>query len=58
MVALNLTKLELQSLRLLKRHMPMWFREDSDERGTYEGAARRVVERLIKRGEAHEQGCG
>ncbi len=39
---------ERHALRLLRRHFPMWFREDSDGRGTYENRARAVIERLMR----------
>lgn len=48
--AADLTEEEREALRLLRRHMPMWFREDSDERGTYENRARAVLDRLLAGG--------
>ncbi len=46
--AADLNGEEREAIRLLRRHMPMWFREDSDERGTYENRARAVLDRLLK----------
>lgn len=48
---IELSVQDLEAIRLLRRHMPMWFREDSDEMGTHENRARDVLDRLLAHSE-------
>ena len=47
---MKVTAEEIEALRFLRRHFPLWFREDSDGCGTHEQRARDVLDRLIARG--------
>lgn len=38
---------DIKALRLLRKHHPMWFREDSDGCGTWEGRSKAILNRLI-----------
>lgn len=48
-VTLEITEDDERALRLLLRHFPMWFREDSDGCGTHEDRAKAIVRRLLAR---------
>lgn len=48
---LRLSAEDREAIRILRRHIPMWFREDSDECGTHENRARAVLDRLLAQGE-------
>ncbi len=48
-VELQITEAEAHALKLLRRHFPPWFREDSNGCGTHEQHARDVLDRLIRK---------